>query len=124
MSNGTANAGKVYFPGGTPDLSDVAAGKVDLEASVRREVREETGLDPAEFDIEPGWRCSPAGPLIARLKPMRAHDTAERLRDRIRGHIAGETNPELADAYVARGVADIHPMMPGFVQTFLRSAAA
>jgi hypothetical protein len=124
MSSGTANAGRVYFPGGTPDLNDIAAGKVDLEASVRREVHEETGLDPAEFDIESGWHCIPAGPLIALLKPMRAQDTSGRLRERIRGHIAGETNPELADAFVARGPADIDSMMPGFIQTFLRSAAA
>jgi hypothetical protein len=121
MSRGTANAGKVYFPGGTPDLNDVVAGKVDLEASVRREVQEETGLAPGQFDIDAGWYCVPAGPLIGLLKPMRARDTAEQLRDRIRAHIAGEVDPELADAYVAREIADIDPMMPGFIQTFLRS---
>ena len=65
MSGGTANAGKIYFPGGTPDPDDVAAGKVDLEASVRREVQEETGLGPEEFEMDSGWHCIPAGPLIA-----------------------------------------------------------
>lgn len=123
MSAGTMNGGKIYFPGGTPDLNDVVGRKVDLEGSVRREVREETGLDPAEFDIDAGWHCILSGPMVALLKPMRARDTADGLRARIRAHIAGETNPELADAFVARGPADIHPMMPGFIQTFLRSAA-
>jgi hypothetical protein len=124
MGGGTANAGKIYFPGGTPDPTDVTGDRLDLEASVRREVEEETGLAPGEFEIDAGWHCVPAGPLIALLKPMRARETAEQLRARIRAHIAGEANPELADAYVARGAADIHPMMPGFVQSFLRSAAA
>ncbi len=105
MDAGTMNGGKIYFPGGTPDLNDIVDGKVDLDASVRREVREETGLDPQDFAIDPGWHCLPAGPMIALLKPMRARETADQLRDRIRGHIARETEPELADAYVARGAA-------------------
>lgn len=124
MSAGTMNAGKIYFPGGTPDLNDVAAGKVDLDASVRREVREETGLDPEDFAIDAGWHCVPAGPMIALLKPMRSQETANQLRGRIRAHILREAEPELADAYVASGAADIDPMMPGFIQTFLRSATA
>ena len=121
MSADTMNGGKIYFPGGTPDLNDVSGSKVDLEASVRREVQEETGLDPAEFEIDAGWHCILAGPMVALLKPMRARDTGEQLRARIRAHLAREAEPELADAYVARGAADIDPMMPGFIQTFLRS---
>ncbi len=121
MDAGTMNGGKIYFPGGTPDLNDVAAGKVDLDASVRRELREETGLDPEQFTIDAGWHCVPAGPMIALLKPMRARETASRLRDRIRDHIAQEAEPELADAYVASSAADIDPMMPGFIQIFLRT---
>jgi hypothetical protein len=124
MGQQTANAGKIYFPGGTPDPSDVRGHRVDLEASVRREVSEETGLGPGLFEIAPGWDCVLAGPLIGLLKPMAARETADELRQRIRDHIAREADPELADAYVAQGTADIHPMMPGFVQTFLRGTIA
>lgn len=124
MGGGTANAGKIYFPGGTPDPSDVFGHSVDLEASVRREVEEETGLAPDVFAIDTGWHCVMAGPLIGLLKRMAAPDTAERLRVRIRAHIAGQGHPELADAYIARGAADIDPMMPGFIQTFLRRVPA
>lgn len=123
MSAGTANAGKIYFPGGTPDPSDVTGQRLDLEASVRREVREETGLGPEAFEIGTGWHCIMAGAQIGLLKRMAVQDTAERLRERIRSYIASESDPELADAFVARGAADIHPMMPDFIQTFLRSAA-
>lgn len=122
MSAGTMNGGRIYFPGGTPDLNDIMDGKVDLDASVRREVEEETGLDPKDFAIDAGWYCLPAGPMLALLKPMRSRETAQQIRDRIRAHIARESEPELADACVARGAADIDPMMPGFIQTFLRSA--
>ena len=123
MGAHTMNAGKVYFPGGTPDLNDLTGGEVDLESSVRREVEEETGLSPAEFEIDAGWHCIPAGPMIALLKPMRAKVSAAHLCERIRDHIASERNPELADAVVARGADDIRPTMPGFIQTFLRSLA-
>ena len=123
MSAHTMNGGRIYFPGGTPDLNDLKGGKVDLESSVRREVEEETGLSPADFDIDAGWHCIPAGPMIALLKPMRAKVSAAQLCERIRDHIASERNPELADAVVARGADDIRPTMPGFIQTFLRSLA-
>jgi 8-oxo-dGTP pyrophosphatase MutT (NUDIX family) len=123
MSAHTMNGGRIYFPGGTPDLNDLKGGEVDLESSVRREVEEETGLSPAEFEIDAGWHCIPAGPMIALLKPMRAKVSAAHLCERIRDHIASERNPELADAVVARGADDIRPTMPGFIQTFLRSLA-
>ncbi len=120
MGAHTLNAGKIYFPGGTPDLNDLQDGKVDLESSVRREVQEETGLGPGDFEIDAGWHCVPAGPLLALLKPMRARVTAAQLRERIRDHIASEKAPELADAFIARGVADMRPMMPEFIRDFLR----
>jgi hypothetical protein len=121
MGAHTMNAGKIYFPAGTPDPSDLRGANVDLEASVRREVQEETGLTPAEFDIDSGWHCIPAGPFMALFKPMRAKETAAQLRERILDYINREEDPELAGAVVAHGASDIHPMMPGFIQTFLRS---
>lgn len=121
MGEHTMNAGKIYFPGGTPDLNDVVGTRVDLEASVRREVQEETGLAPSDFEIDAGWHCVPGGPLIALLKPMRARETADRLRARITDHIASEQEPELAGAAVVRGLADLDAKMPAFVQTFFRA---
>lgn len=120
MGAHTMNAGKIYFPGGTPDPSDLRDGRVDLESSVRREVQEETGLRADEFEIDAGWHCIPAGPMIALLKPMRYREGAARLRQRILDHLASEKAPELADAFIGRGAADIHPMMPEFMRVFLR----
>jgi hypothetical protein len=121
MGAHTVNAGRIYFPGGTPDLNDVIGERVDLSASVLREVAEETGLAAADFAIDPGWHCVRTGAVIALLKSMRAKESAEQLRSRIRAHIARDKEPELADAYIVRGLADLHPKMPDFMQLFFRS---
>ena len=45
----TFNAGADLFSSGTPDPDDIVDGEVDLDFSVRRELKEETGLDAAEL---------------------------------------------------------------------------
>jgi 8-oxo-dGTP pyrophosphatase MutT (NUDIX family) len=119
MGAHTANAGRVYFPAGLPDLSDIDGTRVDLARNVLREVGEETGLADADFEIEPGWTTVLAGPRIAQVKVLQARATAAELSDRIRAHLAREREPELADVRVVRGPADFDPMMPPFVTAFL-----
>lgn len=119
MAGGTANAGRIYFPGGTPDPSDICGDTVDLDASVRREVKEETGLDADSLSLSPGWHMIRADGRIALLKRMRAAEPAETLRERVRANLAGQQAPELADMYIARGPADLHPGMPEFITAFL-----
>ncbi len=120
MGSHTANAGRIYFPCGTPDPGDIVAGQVDLAFSVRRELKEETGLDLAEFTAEPGWTTVFDLPLIAHIKVLRSRDSAETLRARVLGHLARERQPELADLRIARGPADLDPAMPRFVTAFLQ----
>jgi 8-oxo-dGTP pyrophosphatase MutT (NUDIX family) len=120
MNSHTLNAGKIYFPTGVPDPSDIVGGMVDLAASVRREMAEETGLHADAYEAEEGWYCVLAKPHIAHFKVLRAHDTAVALCARIRAHLAREVEPELADVRIVRGPPDLDlMMMPLTVTTFL-----
>jgi 8-oxo-dGTP pyrophosphatase MutT (NUDIX family) len=121
MGSHTFNAGKIYFPCGTPDPKDIVGNKVDLEQSVGRELHEETGLDVVEFASEPGWTMVIDGPLIAQIKVLHSKESSAVLRERILVHIASEQHPELADIRVIRKREDADPAMPRFVTTFLAS---
>jgi 8-oxo-dGTP pyrophosphatase MutT (NUDIX family) len=93
--------------------------RVDLDFSVRRELKEETGLDIAEFTAESGWTTVFDLPLIAHIKVLRSGESAEALRARVLDHLARERQPELADIRIVRGPADSDPAMPRFVTAFL-----
>lgn len=119
MAGHTANAGKIYFPSGTPDLGDVVGTTVDLAGSVQRELSEETGLSADDVEAAPGWHAALAGPRVAVFKLLNAKLTAPLLRERVLEHMASEPKPELADIRIVRGAADIDPMMPDFIAAFL-----
>lgn len=119
MGAHTVQAGRVYFPCGTPDPADIVEGRVDLDHSVARELKEETGCDVAEFAADPGWTTVVDGNLIAQVKTLRSAEDAETLRARMRAHIARERQAELADIRIVRGMADCDAAMPGFVTAFL-----
>lgn len=119
MGPHTANSGRIYFPCGTPDLNDLVGDRVDLDLSVHRELKEETGLDVDEFTAEPGWTSVFDASLIAHIKVLRSGDSAASLRARILDHLARERQPELADIRIVRSPADFDLAMPGFVTAFL-----
>jgi 8-oxo-dGTP pyrophosphatase MutT (NUDIX family) len=119
MAPHTANAGRIYFPAGTPDLSDVADGKIDLDFSMARELLEETGLAVAQLRAEPGWTTVVDMPLIVHIKVLRSGEGADALRARILNHLARERQPELSGIRLVRGLDDLDPMMPAFVTGFL-----
>lgn len=124
MAPHTFNAGRIYFPCGTPGPEDIVDGKVDLEFSLRRELKEETGLDAAEFESEPGWICVVDGGLIMQIKLMRSRQPADELRAGMLAHLAREKQPELSDIVIVRGMRDFAPAMPRFVTAFLAQRLA
>lgn len=126
MGSGTANAGRIYFPAGTPDRSDLRPdGTVDLASSVIRELEEETALPADSYRVADEWLVVRHWPAIAFLRPIAFPEPAEAVADRIRANIAEQDDPELADMCVIRGPDDIDPQrMPVFLQTFFRQAFA
>ena len=124
MGADTFNAGLIYFPCGTPDPDDIVDGKVDLDLSVRRELKEETGFDASEFIAEPGWTMIVDGPLIAQIKVLRSNKPAAVLRAQALAHLVSGPHPELSDIRIVRGPADFDPAMPRFVTAFLASRFA
>jgi len=124
MGPHTVNAGKIYFPAGTPDPHDIAHESVDLAGNVAREVAEETGLTGADLDAQPGWSAAFTGRRIALMQLLQARAPAAELRERILAHLAREPRPELADIRIVRRRADFDPMMPAFVTAYLEQALA
>ena len=122
MAPHTANAGKVYFPAGTPDPDDVTAdGAVDLAGSVLRELAEETGLGTDEVGQAPYWHAALDGPRLGLMRPLRARESAETLAARIGAYIAAQKQAELADVVVIRSPADFVPEMPNYVRAYIES---
>ncbi|HLW92341.1 MAG TPA: NUDIX hydrolase [Roseiarcus sp.] len=123
MGSHTANAGSVYFAAGTPDENDLFGDRVDLRASVLRELEEETGIRSSDIVVAADWILVDAPPRIACLKPVRSAEDAKTLKARIEAHLASEATPELARIHIVRSTADINETrMPRFIVDFLRHA--
>ena len=102
----TINAGRAYLPGGFVDARDVRAdGTVDIDASVAREVLEETGILWSEFERRSGYWLSLSGPLLSIGIELVHADQSETLRRRITDHNAREERPEIAEILILRNAA-------------------
>ena len=119
MSLRTASAGAIYFPAGTPDPGDVFGDVVDLDASVRRELREETGLEADEVEIASGWDVVHGEGRVACMKPMRLRGSAADAKAEIDARLAADPGSELARMHVVAGEEDFRPAMPYFVRAYM-----
>ena len=124
MGDHTANAGRVYFPAGTPDPDDVCDGRIDFAASAARELAEETGLDAARLPVSPHWSAVFDGPRIALMRQFAAPQTGAALVSDVRAYLAGDPGAELADALAVGRISDLPAATPAFMRAFLRQAFA
>jgi 8-oxo-dGTP pyrophosphatase MutT (NUDIX family) len=119
MAQHTANAGRIYFPSGTPDLDDVRDGAVDIAGSVAREVLEETGLSDADYTASPHWDCVVSGAAIAMIRILNVDMPGEALRARIEANLARQRQPEFSAVHLVRGTGDLSAAMPRFVTALI-----
>jgi 8-oxo-dGTP pyrophosphatase MutT (NUDIX family) len=124
MADHTANAGRIYFPSGTPDLSDINGLTVDIAGSVAREVEEETGITTEEYCAVDHWDCVVSATSIAMMKVLHVASTGEALAAKIEANLARQAAPELCAIHLVRGVGDLTPAMPAFVTAFLEAQLA
>lgn len=124
MAQHTANAGRIYFPSGTPDLDDVREDVLDIPGSVVREIEEETGLTAGDYRAEPDWHCVVSGPAIAMMQILDLDMPGDVARARIEANLAHEDEPELSAIHLVRGMSDLSPAMPRFVTAFIEQQFA
>ena len=94
MGAHTANAGRIYFPAGTPDPDDI---------------------------VGDDWTLIEAPGRVACMKEVSVGGTAEAVRRRIIDTLATETQPELSDIHIVRRPGDIdEALMPPYVAAYLR----
>jgi 8-oxo-dGTP pyrophosphatase MutT (NUDIX family) len=121
MSQHTANAGRIYFPSGTPDLNDVTDGAVDMPGSVGREVEEETGLTSRDYQPGAHWDCVVSGSAIALIRILDVDGSSEALQARIEANLARQSQPEFAAIHLVRASSDLTAAMPRFVTAFIEA---
>ncbi|HLX13802.1 MAG TPA: NUDIX hydrolase [Bradyrhizobium sp.] len=121
MAPHTANAGRIYFPSGTPDPDDLRDGELDIAGSILREVEEETGLTEKDYTMGAHWDCVVSGAAIAMIRLLRADMPGEALRARIAENLARQTQPELCALHLVRGIGDFTAAMPRFVTAFIEA---
>jgi hypothetical protein len=121
MAPHTANAGRIYFPAGTPDPDDIRDGAVDIAGSIVRELAEETGLGESDYAMDTHWTCVFTAASIAMIRTLRVAATGAALQARVEAYLARETKPELCAVHLVRGVSELVPAMPRFVSAFLEA---
>ena len=125
MAAHTANAGAIYFAAGTPDRQDVFGERVDLAASVTRELEEETGISASETSFGANWVVVHAPPRVACMKIMRLELAAEAVKARIEAFLARASDAELARMHIARRAGELDAARtPDFIKDFLNYAFA
>ena len=121
MATHTAGSGRVYPMAGTPDPLDVSDGKLDLEGSIVRELKEESGLDEADAARAPGYLLIEDGAMCS-LNAVFTFDAPSRdLKARMMAHVDAQEQSELDEIVVFRRAAfHVHHRMPGFARTLVQ----
>jgi 8-oxo-dGTP pyrophosphatase MutT (NUDIX family) len=102
MADHTANPGQVYFAAGSLEPQDVVDGRCDMEANMRREVLEETGLDLADCRSGEGFHAVRLDRTVALCKLYYLDLSAEEIAAGIEAHMEVAEEDEIAGPVIIR----------------------
>lgn len=125
MGATTANAGKIYPPGGSLEPADVNAdGNVDVVASIERELREETGLNAGEATME-GMLAAFDGPRVSIGRVLRFPYKADDLVSTVMAELDRQEERELERVVAFRSAAELErPEITAYSRAFARRLLA
>ena len=121
MAPHTAASGRVYPMAGTPDPSDVRDAMLDLEGSIVRELKEESGLDAADASRSPGYLLIEDGGMCSLTAVFTFDASSRELKARMMAYVDEQEQSELDEIVVFRRAAfHVHHRMPGFARTLVQ----
>ena len=104
---GHVNTGTLCLPSGFIDRNDLTDdGRIDIAASIVRELEEETGLPPTAFERRPEILVTQVGTSISMAIEFRSSKTAPELRAELLANLAKQSDPELCDLVVISNASD------------------
>lgn len=105
MGPRTANPGMVYCAAGSLEPVDILHGRVDVPGNMRRELREETGLDLDDSEAQGGFYGLAGDETVMLFRIHRFPWTADEMLARISAHMVQDHEQEI-EAAVAIHSAD------------------
>jgi 8-oxo-dGTP pyrophosphatase MutT (NUDIX family) len=106
MGATSVNAGLVYCAAGSFEPEDFRDGLADIEANMRREVWEETGLDITDWEHEHAYQILAKVTGTVLFRRYFSDRTADELAESIRAHVALESEPEIEGPVIVRTAED------------------
>ena len=124
MGDHTSNPGLIYPASGTLDLSDVGPdGTIDIEASMQREMLEETGLSADMFERGNAFVIAETA-RVSVARQFHSKLDAQILLGEIRANLETQTDRELADiAYITKATEMSDAIFLPYVQRIVRELA-
>lgn len=119
---GNLNEGFVYLPGGFIDPRDTGAGgRVDIRASVLREVEEETGLGPEQFTVRDEFLVTTTGQQVSIAVDLVSGEDGRSLQARVRRALSADGDSELDDVILVGALGDLAgSKVPAYADMLLR----
>lgn len=123
QASGHVNTGLVDCIGGFIDERDcLTDGRLVIDASIVREVKEETGLQDTELERRPGYWIAESQKQISIAIVFQARQKAADLTQRIASFLATEDKPELDSVrFVSAASLSTETRIPDYARSLIQS---